>query len=274
MRTPNIPLVTVAALLCAGTSCRGRPTAGSGTTVVVMTDNIHYGDPDLAGTADVICSSGADLVGLQEVDVHWGERSGFADQASQLAATCGMDMRFGPIYTLPPVEAGRPDRRFGVAILSRLPILSSTNHLLTRLSTQVEGGPEPAPGFLQVTVDVEGTALDVFVTHLDFRPDPEVRRIQVEEMLAIIEATDHASVLLGDMNAGPEREELSPLFLRMRDAWSAEAGDGFTFPADAPARRIDYVFVAGPLDVLDAHVLDTHASDHRPVLARLSLRRR
>jgi len=236
-----------------------------------MTFNIHYGQPDLRRTADVICSSGADVVGLQEVDVHWGARSSFADQAGALAAACGMEHRFGPIYTLPALEPGNPERRFGVALLSRLPIRSSANHLLTRLSTQVEGPPEPAPGFLQVTVDVDGTPLEVFVTHLDFRPDPTLRRTQVEEMLAILGASERPTVLLGDLNATPERDELAPLFARMRDAWTAGTGAGFTFPAEAPVRRIDYVFVEGPLTVLESGVVETDGSDHRPVLSRLRL---
>jgi endonuclease/exonuclease/phosphatase family metal-dependent hydrolase len=272
MRTPSFRLIVVTGLLTVGLSCGGRPPAGADAGLVVMSYNIHYGQPDLGGAAEAICSSGADAVGLQEVDVRWGERSDFADQAAVLAAACGMEHRFGPIYTLPALDSGSPDRQFGVAVLSRLPILSSANHLLTRLSTQAEGRPGPAPGFLQVTVDVDGSAVDVFVTHLDFRPDPEVRATQVEEMLALLEASDRPTILLGDMNATPERTELAPLFSTLRDAWTAGEGEGFTFPAESPDRRIDYVFVRGPLAVLETRVLESDASDHRPVLSRLSLR--
>lgn len=271
MLKPSVRLVSLTVLLGVGLSCGPSPPTGSGADVVVMTYNIHYGQPDLGRAAELICSSSADVVGVQEVDVHWGARSGFADQAASLAAACGMEHRFGPIYTLPALEAGRPDRRFGVAVLSRLPILSSTNHLLTRLSTQAEGPPEPAPGFLQVTVDLDGTPVDVFVTHLDFRPDPEVRRMQVEEMLSIMGPAGRPTVLLGDMNATPDRAELAPLLSRMRDAWAAGDGTGFTYPAETPVRRIDYVLVKGPLTVLETGVLDTDASDHRPVLSRLWL---
>jgi len=240
-----------------------------------MTYNIHYGDPDLGRIAAVICAAEADIVGLQEVDVHWSERSGFADQAAEIAAACGMDFRFGPIYSLPPIASGAPPREFGVAILTRRPILSSRNHLLTRLSTQQEGtAPAPAPGFLQVTVDVDGTAVDAFATHLDYRPDPSVRGTQVAEMLAIIGEQGRPTILMGDMNAPPEREELAPLFARLRDAWSGSADPGFTFPGDAPVRRIDYVFVTGPLRVVSARVPDTAASDHRPVVAELVLEAR
>ena len=244
---------------------------GAGRELRVMTYNIHYGDPDLGAIAAVICESEADVVGLQEVDVHWGERSGFADQVAELAAACHMDFRYGPIYTLPPLEQGEPPRQFGVAVLSRLPVLDSRNHAITRLSTQAEAGPERLPGFLQVTVDVGGVPADVFVTHLDFRPDPSVRRSQVAEMLEVMGDMRRPTVLLGDMNSTPGRAELAPLLSRMRDAWDPGAGDGFTFPGDAPVRRIDFVLVAGPVQVAGARVPETAASDHRPVVADLVL---
>ena len=43
--------------------------------------------------------------------------------------------------------------------------------------------------------------------------------------------------------------------------------------ADEPDRKIDYVFVGGPVEVLDARVMREHAeiSDHLPVLARLRI---
>ncbi len=236
-----------------------------------MTYNIHYGDPDLARIAEVICSSGADVVGLQEVDVHWSERSAFTDEAADIATRCGMEFRFGPIYTLPPLEDGAEPRRFGVAILSRLPILASRNHDLTRLSTQAEGELGPKPGFLQVTVSVQGTPVDVFATHLDYRPDPTVRRTQVAEMLRVLGEAHGPLVLMGDMNAPPDREELAPLFQRLHDAWPQGGDPGFTYPSDAPTERIDYLFLGGALQVTSASVLDTSASDHRPVVADILL---
>ena len=237
-----------------------------------MTYNIHYGDPDLVRIADVICQSGAHIVGLQEVDVHWSERSGFADQAAEVARRCGMQFRYGPIYTLPPLQSGSPPRQFGVALLSRFPIVSATNHPLLRLSTQSESSrPEPMPGFLQATVDAGGTRVDVFVTHLDFRPEPAVRAVQVTEMLAIIGEITRPTILLGDMNATPEHAELAPLFARLRDVWEESTGPGYTYPANVPVRRIDFVLVGGPLTARSATVLDTEASDHRPVIATLRL---
>jgi endonuclease/exonuclease/phosphatase family metal-dependent hydrolase len=48
---------------------------------------------------------------------------------------------------------------------------------------------------------------------------------------------------------------------------------GGTYPATAPEKRIDYVTVSEEVRVDSATVPDTLASDHRPVLADLTVRR-
>lgn len=246
-----------------------------------MTFNIHAGQEGLDSVARVIAASRADVVGLQEVDVHWGARSGFEDQAAALAAATGMDVRFGPIYQRPGAAPDDPPREYGVAVLSRLPVLSWENHALTRLSTQeTEAVPAPMPGFLEVVVDAGGTAVHVFDTHLDYRPDPSVRRTQVAEMLDILGRTRDPVILMGDLNAPPDAPELAPLLRWLRDAWEAGRGRtgardgtaaGLTYPAGAPTKRIDYVLVSPAFRVLNARVEDTRASDHRPVVASLEV---
>ena len=53
----------------------------------------------------------------------------------------------------------------------------------------------------------------------------------------------------------------------MRDAWTeCGKGEGLTYPADKPVKRIDYLFLADPLQCSDARVIETTISDHRPLL--------
>ena len=94
------------------------------------------------------------------------------------------------------------------------------------------------------------------------------------------------AIIAGDFNATPEsrpiREfekewevaggvgtDVKPPFDKLRDERQAAA---FTFPADLPDRRIDYVMYrpAERWKVVEVRVLDEAvASDHRPVLAVL-----
>jgi endonuclease/exonuclease/phosphatase family metal-dependent hydrolase len=229
-----------------------------------MSWNIAAGHGNLARTAETIRAGNADIVALQEVDVRWSERSAFADQADSLAKLLGMSVRFGPIYSVP--DTSRSSRQFGVAILSRHPIVSWHNHEITRLSTQQQNAvPAKAPGFLEAVIDMRGTKVRVFSTHLDYRADPAVRRTQVGEMLDVIRQSKMPTILAGDLNAPPSAPELQPLWI-LRDAASAWDGGAMTYPAQSPTKRIDYVLVSDDFTVGDARVEPTDASDHRPVI--------
>lgn len=219
----------------------------------------------------------ADVIGLQEVDVHWGDRSQGRDLAAELAKRLGMHVSFAPIYSFDPVTPGAPRREFGVAVLSRYRIVSAENHEITRLSTQDPNPvPAPAPGFGEVVLRVKGVPVHVYATHLDYRGDPSVRTAQVADTRRIM-AEDKESerrpvhqILLGDFNAEPKASELAPLWETLDDA---EPG-GPTYPALNPVKRIDYVAVSkDTVRVRDAAVAETLASDHRPVVADLLLRR-
>ena len=232
-----------------------------------MSYNIAAGGGDLDAIVAVIRAAAPDIVALQEVDVHWSERSGFADQAAELGEALGMHVRFGPIYELPPA------RRFGLAFLSRDPIVEFTNHVIPRLSTQTDASePVALPGFLEAVTVIDGVSVHIFNTHLDYRADPRVREQQVRAMLELMKAEAEPTVLMGDLNAPPSAPELQPLFALLQDAWSADEESGLTYPARAPERRIDYILLSGHFSVMDVRVPAVQASDHLPVIADLRLR--
>lgn len=277
----------LAALLaaCAPAPHNDDASTAAGQPLRVMTYNIHAGTGGLDRIADVIRTQNPDIVGLQEVDVHFSARSDWVDIATTLAGALGMEMRFAHIYELAPDSAGAPPREYGVALLSAHPITAFRNHIIPRLSTvEEETDPKPRPGFLEATVQVGDVAVRVFSTHLDYRGDPRVRRMQVAETLDIIGATssdtiatssDAAStptILVGDLNAEPDAEELQPLLQRLHDAWAGQAGTGLSFPADSPVKRIDYVLHSDRFAVDSAWVVESEASDHRAVVADLRIR--
>jgi endonuclease/exonuclease/phosphatase family metal-dependent hydrolase len=261
-------------LAAAAAACVHVQPRHSAVPLRVMTYNIRAGNGDIARTAETIRSFAPDIVGLQEVDVHWGERSGFEDQAELLGRVLGMQVRFAPIYSLAGVDSTKARRQYGVALLSRHPIIRWTNDTLTRLSTIIQN-PEPAraPGLLQATIEIDGAVVRVFNTHLDYRADPRVRKQQVTEMLAYVGSWSTPTLVFGDLNANPDAPELQPLLERLDDTWQDSAGPGFTFPAAKPVKRIDYILASSHFRVRSASVPVTEVSDHRPVVVELVLRR-
>src|SRR5688572_9560684 len=90
--------------------------------------NIHSGigtdgEFDLHRVGEVLRETGADLVALQEVGDFRGATA-HEKHAEHLAEMLGLHMAFAP-------NVVKNDRRYGNAVLSRLPILKSRNYDLS-----------------------------------------------------------------------------------------------------------------------------------------------
>jgi endonuclease/exonuclease/phosphatase family metal-dependent hydrolase len=246
------------------------PAGAAGPGLSVGTYNIHHGVGvddrlDLDRVARDIRATRASVVGLQEVDRHWSQRSALVDQATWLAGRLRMHVAYAANLDLDPLEPGQPRRQYGTAILSKHPITAQRTTLLPR----PEGGEQR--GLLEVVVDVNGTPVRVANTHLQHNSAVE-RAAQVSAIVALLATSPEPSVLVGDLNAVPGSPELAPLYAHWLDSWLvASGGDGFTYPAEAPDRRIDYVFVPPGTRVTRADVRPTLASDHLPYTVRMRL---
>lgn len=269
--------VPAVALLALAGALPGTAAAEQQQTVDIRTlsYNMHHGAtvdqvPSMPFIAKEIKDSGADVVGLQEVDKHWGERSDWHDQATLLADRLGMYVAFGANLDEDP-EPGHTERRqFGTAVLSRYPIVSAENHLLTNI--EYPENPTEQRGLLHAVIDVDGTQVNFYNTHLDHQR-AEQRISQVEEILEIVDADPGPGILVGDLNATPETEEVRMLtegpFV---DAFAGSDGD-YTFPADDPIKRIDFLLAAEAESISDAEVMASEASDHLPLIATVTVAR-
>lgn len=266
--------LTVVAALVAGALATGAPLTGAnpaaggdggpattsaGAIIEVLTWNIHAEDPD--HLAEVIEESGADVVALQEVDVH-RRRSGCVDQAAEIADALGMEAVFGANVDA-GTQCGGKDARYGDALLSRHPVLEWDHTLLPRRSGEQRG-------MLEAVLDVDGRRVRVVSTHFEYGSSKE-RKDQAEAVAARLETSAEPVVVMGDLNGEPDDPALAPLRRLFADAWEeAGAGDGYTNPSREPRRRIDYVFVRA-LAVDSVEVLASRASDHLAVRAGLAV---
>ncbi|HZM41099.1 MAG TPA: endonuclease/exonuclease/phosphatase family protein [Acidimicrobiales bacterium] len=272
-RVPAFVLLLLAlfATVVAGTgTAAGVPGAPPPRPLRVATFNIHHGVGldnvlDLERIAATVESTGVEVVGLQEVDVHFGARSDFVDQANWLADRLGMYVVFGANLNLDPLSAGAPRRQYGTAILSEHRIRESTNTLLPR----PEGGEQR--GLLEAHIRVRGLPVTVYNTHLQH--DSQVERLaQIATIRDIIAGVDESVVVLGDLNATPGSPEIANLTEDLVDSWvTAGVGDGFTYDAATPHARIDYVMSSGDVVARTAAVVTADASDHLPVVVDLGL---
>lgn len=215
---------------------------------------------DLRRTADTLASLAADVVCLQEVDRHFSERSGWADQAAELAAMLDMTAVYG-VALQRAAEPGRPPREYGNAILTRHAVRM---HRVVRLP----GRPRSEPRSMVVASLAGG--LHVGCVHLQHN-SASARAEQIAVVLCAL-PSEGAVVLAGDFNATPDAPELTALRGRLTDSWEVcGTGRGASFPSRFPLRRIDYVLASPELRPVAASVVPSAASDHRPLVVELVL---
>lgn len=260
MKTATLALV-VAALL----PVFARAEASAPASIRVLTYNIHHGEGqdkklDLNRIAATILSTRADIVALQEVD-RGVERSGRRDLPAELAALTGMEVHFER-------NIAHQGGDYGNAVLTRFPIRERRNlHFAMNR-------PGEQRGALQVTLDVGGRELVFLSTHLDARRDDAERIDSVDQLRSALASSHGRPVILcGDFNDTPGSRTHAKLKSFLTDAWEAVGhGPGATFPAHAPANRIDYIWIAGAtIAPLSIAVPDAEGSDHLPVLAEFRL---
>jgi endonuclease/exonuclease/phosphatase family metal-dependent hydrolase len=235
----------------------------------LMTFNIQHGRGvdlrvDLARTARVIRGTGAEVVGLQEVDRCYGRRSGFVDQATWLAKELDMHVAYGANVDRDPPDPGGERCQFGNAILSAFPIEDWENLHLPR------SGKHEQRGLLRARIDIGGVSWQVYVTHLQ-HDDRAARLVQAQWIRQMLGAPEHPLVLMGDLNAQPTTPEVRALTDVLVDTWAvAGAGRGYTSASPVPTQRIDYVLHSPALRTSAASVVGSMpgriASDHLPVV--------
>lgn len=261
-----------AAALLLAACVRPAPPVPAARDVRVLVYNIHAGKDargvdNLARVSDLVREVGADVVLFQEVD-RGTRRSGGVDQPDVLARTTGFFVAFGKTLDYDGGE-------YGIAVLSRWPIARAT---LVRLPVeppqQRSGGSYEPRGAQHLVIRAPTGELTVVNTHLDASRDDHYRRQEIRTVLATARAASPPVLVGGDLNSTPESEvQAATRTAGLRDAWlECGRGDGLTYPADTPTKRIDYLYLTEGASCASARVLETQASDHRPVLVTVRLR--
>jgi endonuclease/exonuclease/phosphatase family metal-dependent hydrolase len=273
----TVPLIVTAGLMLGACAPRqastSSPAPSSGPVLTVLVYNVHAGKDaaggdNLARVAAVVRESGADVVLLQEVD-KGTRRSGGVNQPAEYARLTGYHVAFGRSLDYDGGE-------YGIAMLSRWPIRGDTAiHLPVDPPQERSGGSHEPRVAMSATIAAPFGNVVVFNTHIDASGDDRWRlqEIHTIEQLAgsAIARGTQRMLFGGDFNSTPESAVQVALRANgFRDAWSVcGTGDGLSYPANVPVKRIDYLFLLGGFECASATVVDTQASDHRPVLFTL-----
>lgn len=247
--------------MCTGAELRPRACASAAaSTLRIATYNIHGGlgawwmhsaETMTQRIARVIAELDADVVALQEVPL------GGDDYPNVLARLREVSGMFG--VEGPTLET--PGRRYGNAVLSRLPIRAART-----LDLSFHHHREPR-GALDADIECGATLLRVVATHLGLSAGE--RSMQVRALLAAFDTTELPVILLGDINEWfVHGRALRTLVTHFRRAPAPK-----TFPTVCPLFALDRIWVHPGEWLTGVHVhrspLARKASDHYPLVAHI-----
>lgn len=179
------------------------------------------------------------------------------DFTTQLAAELGLFSVFGKA-----MDTGGGE--YGVAILSKYPFVYINN----KTFEGIDGAKEPRT-LLYVDIQEPGTSdvIRIGTTHLDHSTDL-IRSAMAEQINERIGTGDTPTLLEGDFNARTD----SNVICEVMKNWQRICDDTFTYPADQPAIKIDYIFglPQNKWKVKSFKVLSNpEVSDHRALFAEV-----
>lgn len=224
----------------------GKSDAAGG-DLTVATHNVNADNPDPAGTAKDVASSGADVIALQELPV--GQVSAYEKALAGTYKYHAVEGTVG-LWSKHPISAASPvDIRLGWTRAMRATVAAPGGQVAVYVAHMPSVRVKMNAGFTANQRDKSSDALG-----------EAIAREQVDRV-----------VLLGDLNGTMNDRSLNAITSQMRSTQGA-AGDGFGFswPASFPMARIDQILVRG-MEPVSSWTLPRTASDHLPIAARVDL---
>lgn len=242
------------------------PTSTEKGDIRIMQYNIRYGVGmdgvfDIDRLVNVLKDAKADVIILNEVDKNYSSRSNNMFMAEYIAEKLGMNFVFEPSIVIknPP----NPNREVGNAILTK----QKLKHIETLFFSEGDQWPRVISKCL-INFDDE-RKLYVAVSHYGLTESGRIK--QAQETLEFLSDVDNDPVIFsGDLNAYPDSEPIQIISAKYHDAFRTR-NDFYTFPANNPDRRIDYIFGNGKVTFRNnARVILTQASDHLPTMVDIT----
>ena len=218
-------------------------------------DKIDFNVP-----ANVINEFGADIVGLNEVYGD-GIREDFTPQAEKLGKLTNKEAFFAPAIDIE--GAGL----YGNAFLSKYPIKEFKNIPIPDPKIKDEKVYYETRCLIKAVLDLGDKDITVFVSHFGLAKSE--KRNAIETVLNEIKKVETPIVLMGDFNARPDSEFLKP-FYEMFNEVDAKNNE-FTFRADTPRSKLDYIFLSKDIKILKTNVIKKIASDHFALTAEVDI---
>ncbi len=253
----GITVLSIAGLLLI--TANPSPPVNEPASLRIFTYNIQQGyngigERNFDGQIALVRQTNPDIVGLQESDTA-RIAGGNADVVAYFANRLDMYSYYGP----PPITG-----TFGIALLSKYPIMDPHTHYLYSKGEQV--------AVIEADLMIAGTTYKIYVTHLG-NSGPI---FQMRQMLEIMRGQENV-IAMGDFNFRPYEDQYAITVTEYDDAFvqasekvapTVWGTDGF-FDID---ERIDHVFVSPGTPVLYTQYFTEPESDHPGLFVEIGLK--
>ncbi|MGB5499317.1 MAG: endonuclease/exonuclease/phosphatase family protein [Maribacter sp.] len=232
-------------------------------TLRIMSFNILHGattknDFNLDTIAGVINKYKPDLVALQEVDFKTNRAKNY-----DLPTEIGIRTHMASLFARAMYYDGG---EYGEAVLSNLSFIASGNIPLPH-----QPNSEPRAALLTRVRTKNGNVIQFVGTHLDHLEDNTDRLMQAKAINKALGESKYPTLIVGDLNDGPESETLKILSEHFYKPQIPEAKYN-TWPAEGPEVCLDHILFNMPehWQILEYEVVcENYASDHCIVIATL-----
>jgi endonuclease/exonuclease/phosphatase family metal-dependent hydrolase len=241
------------------------PSTGTGGTFRMMTWNIHHGKRkdgrlDIPGQVQFIVQQSPHVVVLQEVQT-WDEH-----QPSKLKSL--LEQQTGVKWHLQWAPVTASSGTEGNVVLTRLPVSSSTSYQMHANGDWSSIGPNRSVA--QATVTVNGVAVHVFSTHLDYA-NTSYRTAHLLDMMDWTAKFGARRIVGGDFNSWWGEWWITTMMSEYYDTWQDVTGSNQNGYTINNAVRFDYLFRSkigsDKITPIKVYVPVTSLSDHNPVVA-------
>lgn len=223
--------------------------------IKVMTFNIRSAEPDFVAQPyiDLIKKHLPDLISFQEVEVNTS-RVGKKDIIVEIASKTGMFPLFAPAYK-------KDIGKYGVAMLSRYPIINSHYQALPKL------GSDPRVALFAEVLLPPGFKTKFISVHLDHKTSDEIKIQEAKPLYdKSVFARNMPVIMAGDFNMSSD----GAIATKLKENYDRMCNDEYTFEWGS---KLDYIFSypKGKWKIVKSSVLyeTEKLSDHYPVFSEI-----
>jgi len=211
-------------------------------------DNHLYWENRKELLVEEIIKVNPDIIALQEIRFnidHPSTRKSYLNSAEQVLIDLQKKELFkqAKIITHPAMYYDFPTFWEGLSIITKTDIIESGNIFYTLLHSSSDRNQRITQ---YAVLASENSVFTLFNTHFSY--DEFNLRLNIGETINYMQRfAGYPCILVGDMNAIPLNEDIQKLKMEgLTDVWQKfyPKSNGFTFPADNPQKRIDYVWIS------------------------------